>query len=611
MLLCSMEKQQRKTLCGSRVTFSLKNRILLFNFLVFMVSLICFFLVSFSYYTKKYINTKIEHSLLENRLIITNIDMLVNHMEKFIRSASIDANIQSGLNLMESVSDYESIAKLHIDEVLGKSLGNVIVTNPEIYGITIWYEDSHLYSTYTIDGRTISSLFAKEYFSKASDSKTPYWDGLREINDKYFVFPVTKPIISKETGFTIGALTLFLNELDISRVFEKIESKQVDYYVVDGRNLQILSSENKDLILGNFLEESNLTEVEFQQIIKDQYLLKNNLLYCCEEYDKQNWIVVSIIDLGSFFNAERLQFLYFSIFLFLILLVVFFGAKVISVSITKPLYQIIAVMKRIGEGNMKCRVDSRIRDSELSNFAVAFNDLIDKLEYSMDKIYSNQQVLRQRDLQLLQAQVKPHFLYNVLETISSFVKLGYKDRAIQTIYNLSMLYRKSLSNGKDLITMDDEIELVEHYMNLQKLRYNETIQWMVEVQEECRKIIVPKLLIQPLVENCIYHGIKPAKKQAEIVICCYEKKENLIIEVHDTGVGIAAQKLVLLQSYLMNGIETSGRNSFGLHSVNERLKLHFGDEAFLQLESVEGEYTLVFINIPMTKVQGYDNSSGR
>ncbi len=609
MLLWRMDEIRKMTLRNKGLTLSLKNKILLFNFLVFMVSLVCFFLVSFSYYTEKYINTEIEHSLMENRLIIKNIDMLVRFIEKFIRSASVDAKIQDGLNLMESVSDYQSIAKLHIDEVLGQSLGNVIVTNPELYGITIWYENSHLYSTYTIDDRTITNLFTKEYFSKASNSKTPYWDGLREIKDNYFVFPVTKAIISKETGYTIGALTLFLNELDISRVFEKIDSRQVDYFVVDGRNLQILSSENKHLILGNFLKESNLTEDEFEKIIKDQYLLKNNLLYCCEKYDKQDWIVVSIIDLGNFFNAERVQFMYFSLFLLLILLLVFFGAKVISISITKPLYQIIDVMKNIGEGDMKCRVDKRINDSELQAFAMAFNTLIDKLEYSMDKIFSNQQVLRQRDLQLVQAQVKPHFLYNILETISSFIKLGYKDKAIQTITNLSMLYRKSLSNGKDLITMNDELELVEHYLNLQKLRYNETIQWMVEIEQDCRMIIVPKLLIQPLIENCIYHGIKPAKRQAEIVVCCYIKKGNLIIEVHDTGVGIEKQKLALLQSYLTKGIETSGRKSFGLHSVNERLKLYFGDEAFLRLESVEGEYTLVFITIPMIKAQGYENSS--
>ena len=583
------------------LNLSLKNKILLFNFLVFMVSLICFFLISFYHYTKRYVNNEIEHSLRENRLIINNIDMLVNDMEKFIKSASIDANVQSGLILMDSLSDTQPIEKIRVEKVLGEGLGNVIGTHPEIFGMTVWNKNHHIYSTYTIDSSTISDHFTDDYFTKAGSSKSPYWDGLRELEYMHFVFPITKSVISKETGFTIGSITLFFSELNISKVFEETKSPQNSYFVVDVENLQILSTDNKTFILSNFLEKNNISLNEFQQMTHSQYLLKGNTLFCYELYEKLDWFVISVTDLTPFLRAEKLRFLYFSIFLCLILVIVFIGAKVISVSVTKPLYQIISVMKKIGEGDMKCRVDTDMHDLELSNFALAFNDLIGKLEYSINKIYTNQQSLRQKDLQLIQAQVKPHFLYNVLETISSFIKLGYKDKAIQTIVNLSMLYRKSLSNGNDFVTIMDEIELVEHYLNLQQLRYKDTIQWMIEIEDEVKTMIVPKLLIQPLVENCIYHGIKPAKRQAEIVICCYLKNQTVIIEIHDNGVGIDKQKLAILQSSLENGIETSERKSFGLQSVNERLKLYFGDKASLRIESVKDDYTLVSIIIPLEK----------
>lgn len=276
---------------------------------------------------------------------------------------------------------------------------------------------------------------------------------------------------------------------------------------------------------------------------------------------------------------------------------VFLGAYFVSSAITRPLYGLMHVMRRIEDGEEDARACDDAQD-EIGTLSREFNKLVDGQQGAMQQIYAHQSAKRKSELLLLQSQIKPHFLYNAMETIASFVKLDYKEQALETIKSLSAFYRESLSSGKEIVAVANEVEIIREYLNIQSLRYKNYMEYTVDVEEKVLHYKIPKLILQPLVENSIYHGIKQKDEKGEIIVRGYEKGDTLCFEVFDTGIGMTDEKKNEIIDKLSRNNDTSDRSSFGLYNVSQRLQLFYGTDCSLQIESCYQEYTQVTLIIP-------------
>lgn len=228
--------------------------------------------------------------------------------------------------------------------------------------------------------------------------------------------------------------------------------------------------------------------------------------------------------------------------------------------------------------------------------------MVQRIKSLINDVYASKLKQQEAELKTLQAQIRPHFLYNTLNTICwEAEKKGDKEIA-DMVYSLSQVFRLSLNDGRDTFTLEQEVELVKNYLFLQKNRFRERFEFEITLDESIKDFTVPKLLLQPLAENAVIHGIEPLAGSGLISIRAFRKDRTIVLEVQDNGVGITPERLQELHQRLARGSsiseeeENAGRSGFALSNVQERLALFFAG-ASLQIESVEGAGTRIIIHI--------------
>ncbi len=200
---------------------------------------------------------------------------------------------------------------------------------------------------------------------------------------------------------------------------------------------------------------------------------------------------------------------------------------------------------------------------------------------------------RQDQLRLLQAQVNPHFLYNILDAVIWLVEAGRQQDAVEMLAHLSKFFRISLSKGKDIITLKEEMEYTGSYMEMQQRCYHDIMDYEITLPKELEEICLPKFTIQPLAENALYHGVKQKRGKSKIRIVCQRQEEDILIIVQDDGIGIEPHKLKELKEALENG----KRVGFGMAAVHERMKLYYGKGYGVKIHSDYGKGTRVEVRI--------------
>lgn len=264
---------------------------------------------------------------------------------------------------------------------------------------------------------------------------------------------------------------------------------------------------------------------------------------------------------------------------------------------TKPLFELKTLMNFVKSGDFNVRYKSSRKD-EIAEFGYTFNSLLDTIQELITTLESNHKLQQKVQLQLIQEQIKPHFLYNMLETINSMIRCNLKEESVKLVNNLANFYRISLNNGSDIIKISEEIQVIESYLSLQKVRYIEFMDYSLAFSPNIYGYSIPKLVLQPLVENAIYHGLKEKCEKGMLCISGYIENDYIIFEIFDTGQGMSEDKIqeILTLSEKSGDIE----NHFGISSVVKRLNLYTNNLTRLNIASVPGEYTCFTISYPIT-----------
>lgn len=262
-------------------------------------------------------------------------------------------------------------------------------------------------------------------------------------------------------------------------------------------------------------------------------------------------------------------------------------------AITDPINALIQNVKSVGKGNFA--IQNVVSDSyEINNLDEGIQKMARKIDALLDSVKEEQLLQHKTELMLLQAQVSPHFLYNTMDTIIWLVECEMNEEAVQMITDLSVFFRTMLSSGDDIITLREELRHTKSYLDIQQVRYLDILAFSIDCPEELMECRLPKLSLQPLVENALYHGVKEKRGKSTICIRCEKKENSIQIVVEDDGIGMTEEELNTVKESLVR----KEKRGFGLRAVQERIKLYYGEGYGIEMTSQKGSGTTVIIRIP-------------
>jgi two-component system sensor histidine kinase YesM len=269
----------------------------------------------------------------------------------------------------------------------------------------------------------------------------------------------------------------------------------------------------------------------------------------------------------------------------------------ISNSVSDPVKKLIEMSMAVSAGDFSTRVIDGNRD-EIARLSDSFNEMTERVSELIDRVREEQAKLRDAEFRLLSAQINPHFLYNTLETIVWMAESRQNDKVIAVTKALSNFFRKSLAGGRDIATVAEEIEQVESYLLIQQMRYSDTMTYSIRVDTAAADCLVPKLTLQPIVENALYHGLKNKRGGGIIEITAEAGEDAAIITVRDTGAGMTRERLAALRRRVDSPPESADVDGIGLANVSGRLRLGFGEGYGVAVDSEYGAGTTVRIRVP-------------
>lgn len=292
-----------------------------------------------------------------------------------------------------------------------------------------------------------------------------------------------------------------------------------------------------------------------------------------------------------------------------VIVILFIGVAVIIAvlsyyipkSITSPISEISKITDKVTKGDLTVRSNIKA-GAEVGVLSESLNAMIEKINELLQQTTKEQIRLRKAEFELLQSQINPHFLYNTLDTIVWLAEGGSQKQVVSMVKSLSEFFRVSLSQGEDVVYVREELQHVRSYLEIQHVRYRDMLEFEINVPESLYEYRIPKITIQPLVENALYHGVKNRRGLGKIEVNGRKEKEGFSISIIDNGIGMKEERLVQVLERIQNKIPGE-KEAYGLYNVNERIRLKFGEAYGINIESIYGEGTKVTIKLPCEQNQ--------
>jgi two-component system sensor histidine kinase YesM len=334
---------------------------------------------------------------------------------------------------------------------------------------------------------------------------------------------------------------------------------------------------------------------------------EGRILLSFKELENPNWRILAEISVDKL-NEDLYAFrTYFMIIIAATLLILSVLSIFFAMDILTPIKRLVQGMKTMQESKTHDEIIID-RQDELGYLSQCFNDMSREIDILVNRVYKEQLTRKEAEIKTLQAQINPHFLFNTLESINWMARLNNVDEISEMVTALSALMEAGIGKGGPLVTIKEEIDFVDSYILIMKNRYGERLDFNKSIDSSLLGIKVPKLLLQPLVENAIYHGVDKFRKQGKIYLIIRKIDQRVEIEVLDNGQGMTEENIRELNKNLNEGndaylfSENSGMG-IGLKNVNRRIKLFYGVEYGIRVESIYEEYMKVVVTIPVVGIQ--------
>ncbi len=512
-------------------------------------------------------------------------DLMRLTMSPYFSEESIYALDLHSSGAYKTSTTYE---KLVADRAIKGMLRNIFQnTRSDIAGtVLITFDKAVFEVSSTVQGGVIPGYPFEEqdWYQKAIDSNgkaafisphvQDYWTGDKSKQ----VFSVSRLIKNPYTQQPVGVIMADADTVALKRIFDNVSFNVSSIVAVFDENQQIIHSSGQ--ITSNMIEQilTNQSQIEGE---KDSYEVISSSI------GDSNWHVYVLLSQSEMKSQARWIYAVGILLAFIGTIVTFSVFKMLSKRITDPFVEMIKVMQSTENGDLsvKCAVDTT---DEIGKLGTALNSMIEKLDQHIQSEYRAVLNLRNAEYFALQSQIQPHFLYNTLNGFVALNRMGEQKLLEKGIMSLTGMMRYILGH-RTHEQVEDEFKYLERYLELQKLRFDTRLCYEINMDDAIKAYLIPKLLLQPLIENAIIHGLEPLDQEVHLIICGEQlntlKGDFLVFKVIDDGAGFDYSLFDMTQSV-------------GLKNISERLKLAYSDSTF-EIESVKGEGTKVIISIPM------------
>ena len=529
-----------------------------------------------------YIENELQNELNIHSEVIFNIEKILEEQDRISNSVINGINTQD-----ELINEINILNNYSFEEYLNYKLDKYSVYNKQI-------DLKYLIDTILSNKKDALAVVIndknKEFRSELVLNYTKWYEKKYQNNNTLRV--ISKPIIDKNFLYTLGYMDIYFDLSDIKSLLKNSKVRGV-LALLDENNNILYSSDNEKVL--NYIKE-NKTLLNKSNIYKNN-IYKNESLVSVRVDTQSNFKYLSIIELKDL-NIFNVKFKIFSLSLFCVIIILIITYIIIS-EYSFKLKRLVSYIKRIEDGDLDARLNIEKEDDELDMIAMKIDHMSESLKYNINKNYISEVKQKQAELSALQAQIKPHFLYNMLEVIRMCsLSKGNVDVA-DMIYSLAGMFRYSTYNNGSMVSINQEIKYCKMYLDLCCKRYRGIFKYKINISEDIKEYIVPKFILQPIVENSINHGIKKDLDNNLIEINIKEKDKNLEISIDDNGLGISKENLEKINENLKKNLQKT--ESIGLMNINNRIKLKFGEDYGIYISSESNNGTTVKIKLPILK----------
>lgn len=531
----------------------------------------------------------------ENQILIDQVNRSVENYLKtvmklsdslyysIIKNADLsDPSVGERFNLLyeNNMDQTDSIALFSADGELLESVPALRVRNNLDVTREAWF-------SYTLD-RTENQHFFLPQVQQIFESSS----------DQYrWVIPMTRVVeITKGTDTVQGILLIHLNYTGLKLLLDGVTLGNEGYiYLIDG-NGEIIYHPRAQLIDSGLEHENNRAVSEYRDGIYQETFHGEERVITVKSVGYTGWKLIGVAPRQTVsLNSLKTQLLVVFVAAFILFLMSLVNSY-ISSRITTPIRKLELSVNEIEKGNLNAKVDAE-GSYEIRHLGQSVQNMAKQIQVLMADIVSEHEKKRKQEFDTLQSQINPHFLYNTLDIIVWMIENEKPDQAVKAVTALARFFRISLSRGKSIITVKDELEHVRNYLMIQHMRFKNRFSYTIEAEDEVLELASLKLMLQPLVENAIYHGMEFMDGDGEIFIGAWKEGEDLYLKVSDNGLGMTEEQVARLFSDTPHTGSSRG-SGIGVKNVNERIRLYFGSEYGLSIESEPDEGTVVTIHLP-------------
>lgn len=520
---------------------------------------------------------------------------------------SRDATIQRVVQ-EESRGSLTVDERFRVKETVDQLLNNLVYTNSFIRSIYLLQEEGSNWGSglFNISKVRRYTLGEHDWYTDVVEGRTDdrwlplQYDPFSGGSNTELVLTYVKPLRNLQTRETIGAIVINLDGHVVLQAIDRIRlGKTGKFFVVDAEDRLMIDSDAQSWS-GEMLASSDWQTMRQRGSLPPEFELDLGGIryYAVSSPMESGWVVIGSVPIGEIVgdiqNIQNKIWLYSGILLLLASLV----SWLFSRRITSPLKQLMRQMAQIEKSNFRAVSDVTSQD-EVGQLSRQFNRMLRQIEQLILQVNTEESKKREAEMRALRHQINPHFLYNTLSTIRWMVKFKRYDGVYNGISALVQLMEASMEKRGPFLTIRDELSLIDKYMIIQRFRYDARLELVVDCDPALLDVSIPRMLLQPVVENAIFHGIAPRETGGRITITiCQEYVGNhrqIGLEIKDDGVGIPPERLDAL---LRPGDRSrSGMLGIGLSHVHETIQLYYGEQSGLQIRSEQGEGTRVELRL--------------
>ncbi len=555
-----------------------------------------------TFYISSYINQS--NQITESQLsrIAANYKYNLDNYKELAEALLLDKFIQSYIQLKNSEMDLSNEDYYELVENTKSTLRNTLYMYTNLDFIAVVKNDCNDI-LFKAPLSSIQQTFNQVYPADYADSFLACERGtLRmSLNDSYqkdaYKINIYMPIYSvTKINVEYGMLCMLF---DPSAFFDKSKGRAIDVdsdiLLIDS-SYNVFYSENSDMI-GTFFTPS-------EKITGDKgFFNTNKTLYSYQRIEGWNYYVVSCIPLLRMYrNILIIIFTIIFTLLLLSLIGITISKKVLNKTY-KPIETMLRGFNAVAEGDFKMRISSDNMGVDFVSLVNGFNYMVEKIDTLMNQVILEQQQLNQIQFNELQSKIQPHFLYNTLECIHWQAIADGNNKASVLVQALSNYYRNCLSKGEDIISLENELEQIDSYLTIQNMRYDDIIHLVTDIPYQIQQILIPKMTLQPIIENALYHGIRVKEGETgRVTMKGIHAGRFIYLEIADDGIGMEEEKIRELNGHINDFSENFG---YGIRNVNRRIKILFGEIYGLEYFRNDETGITVRIKLPNTMGQGY------